>query len=140
MIEAAERREAGIERALAGMAEWRVAEIVSERQRLGEVFVEREPAGERARDLRHFKCMGQPGPVMVAFVEHEDLGLVLEPAERGGMDDAVAVAAEGAAALAAGSAWSRPRLWRRIAGIERARRRSFHGLDLNGLKLGPAGN
>src|SRR5580693_3801800 len=44
--------------------------------------------------------MGEPGAVMIALVEHEHLGLVLEAAKGGRMDDAVAVAAEGAAALA----------------------------------------
>ena len=37
---------------------------------------------------------------MVALVEHEYLGLVLEAAEGGRMDDAVAIAAKGAAAFA----------------------------------------
>ncbi len=48
VIEAAERQEAGVERALAGMAERRVAEIVGERQRLGEIFVDAQASG-RAR-------------------------------------------------------------------------------------------
>ena len=43
MIEAAESREAVVERALAGMAERRMAEIVRERQRFGEIFVEAQP-------------------------------------------------------------------------------------------------
>jgi iron-sulfur cluster assembly accessory protein len=41
--------------------------------------------------------MGQPGPEMITFVVDEDLGLVLEPAEGGGMDDPVPVALEVAA-------------------------------------------
>ena len=100
VIEAAEGRETLVERALAGMTERRMAEIVGQRQRLGEIFVEAERARQRARHLRHFERMGEPGAVMVALVEHENLGLVLEAAEGGRMDDAVAVAAEGAAALA----------------------------------------
>ena len=94
VVEAAVGREAAVERALAGMAERRMAEIVGERERLGEVLVEPERAGERARDLGDLEGVGQPGAEMVALVEHEDLGLVREPAEGGGMDDAVAVAAE----------------------------------------------
>ena len=100
VIEAAERREAFVERALAGMAERRMAEIVGQRQRLGQILVEAERTGQRAGDLRHFERVGEPGAVMVALVEHEHLGLVLEPAEGGRVDDAVAVAAEGAAAFA----------------------------------------
>ena len=86
------RRHLGVERLLAGMAERRVAEIVGQRQRLGEILVEAERAGDGARDLRHFEAVGQPGAVMVALVIDEDLGLVLQAAERGRMDDAVAVA------------------------------------------------
>ena len=100
VVEAAIGREAGVERALAGMAERRMAEIVGQRQRLGQIFVDAERARQRPRHLRDFERMGEPGAVVVALVEHENLGLVLEAAEGGRMDDAVAVAAEGAAALA----------------------------------------
>ena len=110
VVEAAERREAVVERALAGMAERRMAEVVAERRGLGQVLVEPERAGERAGDLGHFQRVGQAGAEMVALVEHEHLGLVGEPAERGRMDDAVAIAAEGAAGGARGSAKRRPRL------------------------------
>ena len=94
VVEAAEAREAVVERALAGMAERRMAEIVRQRQRLGEVLVEAERARQRAGDLGDLERMGEPGAVMVALVEDEDLRLVREPAEGGRMDDAVAVAAE----------------------------------------------
>ena len=100
VVEAAAGGEAAIERALAGMAERRMAEIVRQRQRLGEILVEAERAGERAGDLGHFQRVGQPGAEVIALVEDEDLGLVREPAEGGGMDDAVAVAAEGVAGRA----------------------------------------
>ena len=100
MVEAAEVGEAGVERPLARMAERRVAEVVRQRQRLGEILVEAERAGERPGDLRHFQGVGQPGAVMVALVEHEHLGLVLQAAERGRMDDPVGVAPERVAARA----------------------------------------
>ena len=99
VIEAAEGGEAVVERALAGMAERRMAEIVRKRQRLGEILVEPERARERARDLGDFERVGEPRAVVIALVEDEDLRLVLEAAKGGRMDDAVAVAAEGAAAL-----------------------------------------
>src|SRR5258708_14776118 len=38
--------------------------------------------------------MGEPGPIVVALMGDEYLGLVFEPAERHGMADAVAVALE----------------------------------------------
>ena len=89
---AAEPRHLGVQRLLAGMAERGVAEIVSERQSFGEVFVETERAADRPRDLRHFEAMGQPRPIVVALVIDKDLRLMGEPPKRGRVDDAVAVA------------------------------------------------
>jgi hypothetical protein len=54
---------------------------------------------------------------MVAFVEHKDLSLVLEPPKRRGVNDAVAVAAERAAVLARGLGVQAATALRRIAGI-----------------------
>src|SRR5499427_1077337 len=48
VIEAAAGGEAAIERALAGMAERGMAEVVGKRQRLGQILVEPERASERA--------------------------------------------------------------------------------------------
>ena len=106
VVEAAERREAMVERALAGVAERRVAKVVTERRRFGQVLVEAERAAERAGDLGDFQCVRQAGAEMIALVEDEHLGLVGEPPERRRMDDSIAVAAEGAAggALALGKA------------------------------------
>ncbi len=85
---------AGVERVLAGVAERRVAEIVAERDRLGEVVVEAQSPRERAGDLRDFDRVGEAGAEMVALVVDEHLGLVGEAAKGGRMDDAVAVALE----------------------------------------------
>ena len=74
------------------MAERRMAEVVRERQRLGQVLVQRQHAGDGAGDLRHLQAVRQPGAVVVALVEHEHLRLVGEAPEGGGVDDAVAVA------------------------------------------------
>ena len=49
---------------------------------------------------------------MIALVIDEDLGLVVQPAEGGRMDDAVAVARKGVRVSDGGSAISRPRLLR----------------------------
>ena len=73
----------GIERALAGMAEGRMAEIVGKRQRLGQVLVDAKRARDRAGDLRHFEAVGEARAVMIALVIDEDLGLVVEPPEGG---------------------------------------------------------
>src|SRR5262249_15022242 len=87
VIEAAAGGEAAIERALAGMAERGMAEVVGERQRLGQILVEPERARERAGNLRDLQRMGQTGAKMIAFVKNEDLGLVREPPEGARMDD-----------------------------------------------------
>ncbi len=128
MVEAAERREAGVERPLAGVAERRMTEIVGQRQGLGEILVEPKPPRQRARNLCHFEGVREPGAVMVALVEDEDLGLVLEAAERGGMDDAIAVAAEVAAAFARRLGMEPAPAQGRIAGVRRSEYGSFHRL------------
>jgi hypothetical protein len=94
VVEAAMGRHEPRERVLAGMAEGRVAEIVGERERLGQFRVEPERASDRARDLRHLDRMGEPRAVVVALVLDEHLRLVLEPPEGRGMDDPVTVALE----------------------------------------------
>jgi len=73
------------------MAKRRVAEVVSERQSLGEVFIKTERAADRSRDLRHFEAVGQPRAVVIALVIDKDLRLMGQPAERGRVDDAVPV-------------------------------------------------
>ena len=74
---------------------------MGQRQGFGEVLVQSKQPGQCAGDLRHLQRMGQTCPVMVALVEHEHLGLVLQAAERGGMDHPVAIPPE----RAAGPAW-----------------------------------
>ena len=128
VVETAERCETLIERALAGVAERRMAEVVTKRRRFRQILVEAERAAERAGDLGDLQGVRQAGAEMIALMEDEHLGLVGEPAERGGVDDSVAVAAEGAAAgaLALGKApASAPR---RIRGQRRAGERcNRHG-------------
>ena len=81
-----------VDHALAGVAERRVAEIVAERDRFGELFVQPQDLGDRPRDLRHLERVRQPRAVVVAGRREEDLGLVLEPAKRLAVDDAIAIA------------------------------------------------
>ena len=113
----AEPRHALVERVLAGMAEGRMAEVVREGQRLGQILVEPEGAGERPGDLADLDGMGQPGAEMVALVIDEDLRLVLEPAEGGGMDDPVPVALELAAGRRDGLGIEPAAALPRVAGI-----------------------
>jgi hypothetical protein len=120
-VEPAAAGERAGEGLLARMPERRVADIVREAERLGEVLVEPERAGERPADLGHLDGVGQPGAVVVALVEHEHLGLVLQPAERGRMDDAVGIAPERAAAGARRLGMKAPAAPGGVLGVRRAR-------------------
>ena len=81
-----------VDDALAGVAERRVAEIVAERDRLGQLFVQAQHLRDRARDLRHLERVRQARAVVIAGRREEHLRLVLQPAERLAVDDAIAVA------------------------------------------------
>ena len=87
--------EAGVEGALASVAERWVADVVDEREGLGEIFVQAERRGDVAGDLRDLDGMGETGAEVVRGARGEDLGLAGEAAEGPGLDDAVAVALEG---------------------------------------------
>ena len=81
-----------VQHVLAGVAERRMSEVVAERDRLGQILVQAQRARDAARDLRDLDRVGQTRSEVVALVGDEDLRLVLEPAERARVDDAVAVA------------------------------------------------
>ena len=119
--------QAGIERALAGMAEWRMAEVVRQRQRFGQVLVQTQLACQRTGDLRHLQRVGQPGAVMVTLMEDEHLRLVLEAAERGRMDHPVAIAAKGAAVAARRLIEAAAAAQIGVAAVRCGRRRPSHG-------------
>ena len=70
-----------VERLLAGVAEGRMAEVVAEPDRLGQVLVQPQRARDRARDPAGLERVGEPGAVVVALGVDEDLRLVLQPAE-----------------------------------------------------------
>jgi hypothetical protein len=77
-----------------GVTERGVAEIVAEGDRLREVFVETERAGYGTGYLHHLQGVREACPEVVAVRGDEDLGLVHEPAEGLGVDNAVPVALE----------------------------------------------
>ena len=54
MIEAAIGRHAFVERRFACMTEWRMAKIVRQGKRFGQIFIEPQNARKRAGDLRDF--------------------------------------------------------------------------------------
>src|SRR5918995_7222045 len=85
---------ARVQHRLAGMPEGRVAEVVAEPDRLGEVLVQAERARHAARDAAGLERVRKPGAVVVALRRDEDLGLVLQAPERLRVHDPVAVALE----------------------------------------------
>ena len=94
VLEAAVIAHAFVQRILARVAEWRMTQIVRKRNRFDEILVHPQVARDRTRDLRHFEAVREPRAKQVALVIDEDLRLVFEPAKRGGMHDAVAIALE----------------------------------------------
>ncbi len=121
VVEAAIGRQHRVERLLAGVPEGAVAQIVRERHRLRQVFVEGQRARRGAGDLRHLQGMGQAGAEMIAFVVDEHLGLVLQPAERGAVDDPIAIALKRASKSALGLEVAAAAAVRRIARVRRQR-------------------
>ena len=73
------------------MAEWRMAKVVPQRDRLRQFFMQLQYLGDRPRDLGDLERVREPGAVMVAGRSEKDLGLVFEGAERLAVDDAVPV-------------------------------------------------
>ena len=69
--------EDGVQRALSGVAEGRVAEIVAEGDRLGEILVEHERTADRAGEARDLERVRQARAVMIALRLEEDLRFVL---------------------------------------------------------------
>src|SRR4030095_6962850 len=88
---------AGYERAqdpLAGVAERRVAQVVTKRDRFGQLLVQPQHLRDRPRDLRDLERVRQARAIVVASRREEDLRLVLETTEGLGVDDAIAIALE----------------------------------------------
>ena len=74
------------------MAEGRMPEIVPKRNSLAQVFIQPQSSGHRARELRNFEGMREPGSKQVPFVVQEDLRLVDHAAKGRAVHDAVTVA------------------------------------------------
>ena len=83
-----------VERLLAGVTERRVAGVVAEADRLDEVLVEPQRAGDDPRDRGRLERVRHPRPVVVALRVDEDLRLSLQAPERLRVDEPVAVALE----------------------------------------------
>jgi len=117
VIETPAPGKAFVERPLARMTERRMAKIVRKRQRFGEILIQSERARERASDLRNLKRMRQPRAIMIALVIDEHLRLVRQASKGGGMNDSVAIPAEGIAAWTCRFIVASTPALRRIGGI-----------------------
>ena len=97
-----------------------VAKVMRQRQRLGQILVEAERAGERTRDLRHLDRMGQAGAVMVALMETKTCVLCFS--RRKAVEWMIRSRSRWKSLRVgdAGSAIRRPRLWLERTGIGRA--------------------
>jgi hypothetical protein len=74
-----------------------VSQIVGQRQSLRQILVQSQRPRNGPCDLGDFQRVREACAVMVTLVLQKDLRLVLEPAERRGMDDTVPVTLEFAA-------------------------------------------
>ena len=99
VVEAAEVLHQAGERNFTGMPKWRVTQIVRQTNRLDQVFVAAQSAGQRPPDLGNFQRVGEAGAEVVAFEVDEDLGLVFQSAKCCGVQDAVTVALKGCAVI-----------------------------------------
>ena len=84
------RRELG-EHTFADVPEGRMPQIVPERDRLRQIFVQGKTPRERTGDLAHIKRMRQSGHVVIAVGRKEYLRLILQTQERLGIYDPVPV-------------------------------------------------
>jgi hypothetical protein len=76
---------------LTGVPEWRVPEVVGQRDRLGQIFIQPKRARYPAGDLSDFQTVRQTGAKMVAFVVYKNLGLVFKPAKSRRVNNPVAI-------------------------------------------------
>ena len=81
-----------VQNGFALVAERRMAEVVRERDGLGEIGVQPQRAGDVARDGGDFNRVRQPRAEVVAGAVEKNLRLVFQPAEGARVDHAVAVA------------------------------------------------
>jgi len=79
------------------MGKRRMADVVTKRKSFGELFIEIQRGGHGAGDLRDLDGVGEPVTKVIRDARRKHLRFILQAAERGRMDDAVAIALELAA-------------------------------------------
>ena len=122
VLEPAMGLHAPVQRILPGVPERGVAEVMGQRDRLHQVFVDAQRPGNRTPQLRHLQRMREPRAKQISLVVQKNLGLVNQPTECRRMHDAVTVTlvvvARGRCRLRVAA----PARKRRVAGIARQRR------------------
>ena len=76
----------------ARVSEGRMPDVMRQRQRLGQVFVQAQRRRDGTRDLRHLNRMRQTIAEMVGKAAREDLRLIFQPAKCPRVHHAVAIA------------------------------------------------
>src|SRR5690349_12256513 len=87
----AERAHLAIEGLFPGVAEWRMADVVNQCERLSQIGVQPQGRSNRARDLGDLYGVGKPVAEVVGTSVRKNLSLVFQTAKCAGMDDAVAI-------------------------------------------------
>jgi hypothetical protein len=82
VIESAGRRQASLQGFLAAVAEGRMAEIMTQAERFGQVFIEAQRPRHRPPDLRYFQRMGEPNSEVIAIGGDKYLRLLPQAPER----------------------------------------------------------
>ena len=91
VLEAAHLGQQRVEGGLAGVAERRMAQIVSQRSRLGQGRIDAKRIGQSAGQVSDFERVGQPGAEVIALVIDEYLRFILQTSESRGVHDALTV-------------------------------------------------
>ena len=99
VIEVAVRRHQALQHTLAGVAKWRVAQIMRKADGFHQILIGAERAGDAAPQLRHFQGVREARAIVVAFAVYENLRLVFKAAKCGGVQYARPVALEASAVL-----------------------------------------
>src|SRR5208283_5139300 len=79
---------------LARVSEWRVADVVGQRECLSELFVQPERTGYRTRNLRYLERVGEAVAEVVTQVRSKDLCLAFHAPKGAGVNYTVPVTLE----------------------------------------------
>src|SRR5579884_4525319 len=86
-----------VQSALTCMSEWRMADVMHQRQGFGQVFIQTERGSNGTGDLRYFHSVGKAATEVVRVAMGENLRFAGQTAKGAGMNDASPVALEGRA-------------------------------------------